>query len=683
MSKHEKNDDRKTIDNLRVKNLKVKNGCVQSLKASDINAKNIDTLSLKTQDFTSFNGEITNLKIKNLNGKDVNCQNNFINFSTNIDTVFPPINTESYNPIVWEGLIDEALFTLNDVLIPDVACGRFRNKLIYDFYCLESKCLPETYSGCTGTGYFNVTGTINGNTLIIDEDIDLKKESLSVIGRGVKQNTVITEQTEPNIFRISVSQDLSLSKLLLVSNCPESICPHIPMTIYGTQTIPVARWNNVCHNSQLAYSIVYNLDIINRSIDLSTRVVAILVQIAWIDPLTQNLRVRQIDLSIRQFNPSLAAILGEQMSANILLPTELIQTISSGISTLYRDAAIQLVVFVEDGIELFTPPTPRNINIRQIVQNSSGNFSASYLPDGAKIIVITDSSNIINETDASLSGSENFTVPNGVNTVNITCYGGGGGGGRNGNLSYSGSSLFAIYPGGGGGSGCVSNGNLSVVPGTYTIKFNLGYGGKGGVRLSPNNLEAKNGEITSCRILDSIGNTLFSLQASGGNAGGFPTDRTFWNQSGDGGNGNAGGGGGGVNYQAGTNPRVGNAGAGNNCISGNNTVQDGQPGNSFTGGNGGFDNSGPGGRGGYVGPFDGISTNIRNCGGGGGGGGGFGGGDGGFGDGSITTAGPESTLNGFPGKPNSSAGGGGAGASLALGIKGGDGAGGYIVIKFL
>jgi hypothetical protein len=673
MSKHEKLSKDRQYE--KIKNLKVKNGCFQNLKTKDLNSTNAEILNSNVQNSNVQNLNVQNLNVQNINGKKINCNNFLINFSANIDTNFPPINNDNFNSIVWDGLINESIFTLNDILIPNLSCGRFRNYLINNFYCPQPNCLPNDYSGCIGTGYYQVNGEINGDILTIDTELN-EFNSYSVIGRKVKQNTIIKEKITANTYRVSISQNLSFRNLLIISNCPETDCQNVSMEIYGTYTIPIAKWDNVCHSSQVASSISYNLDVINRSINLSERAVAVLIQIAWIDPTTEILNIRQIDLSIKQFKPSLAAVLGENMSSNILLPTELIKSIDNLISNTYREAAIQLVVFIEDGIEVFTPPTPRDL--QQII----GNVSGAYSPNDNKYIVITSASNSISvENEFSLLGVENITVTENIKGLNITCYGGGGGGGRNGNLSYSGSSLVAIYPGGGGGSGCISNGIASIIPGTYRLNYSLGRGGKGGTRFF--NIDAKNGETTSCSLADNNNNIVFKLQAEGGNAGGFPTDRVFWNQSGDGGNGNSGGGGGGVNFQAGTNPRVGNAGAGNNCISGNNTSQDGQPGNSFTGGDGGFDNFGPGGKGGFVPAFDGTSSNIKNCGGGGGGGGGFGGGNGGFGDGSVIVEDSDSTLNGADAKPDSSSGGGGAGASLSTNIKGGEGGGGYIVIKFI
>jgi hypothetical protein len=656
MSKHEKCKDKKeTVDKLRVRELKVKNGCFQSLKASDINAKNINALSLNTTDFTTINADITNLNVKNINGKDINCNVSFTNFSANIipveyenNTPIQPVQPSGsengflFNPLVWDGLWNETLFTLNDVLIPNLACGRFRNKLIYDFYCVPN-CLPDDYSGCTGpigptgatgstgSGYVNIFGDITGDILtvnIVVSPINEIEIGFTVIGQGIKQNTVITEKLIDNQYRVSIAQNTDPNKkMLLISNCPQTDCSPVPMKIYGQYTIPPGIWDNSCFQTYIASSIVYNLDVINRSINLNTRAVSVLVQIGWIDPITETLRIRQIDLAIRQFTPSLAAFLGEQMAANILLPTELIQEVLTAMPAIFdtNQAAVQLVVYIEDGVEVFVPPIPNAISnaIPKVISkisdkaiptgNSSGNVSFAFTRgevQGEILLTINKPTPYI------------FEIPN--KTIWIRGYGGGGGGG-------SGS-----IPGGGGGGGSGGDGKIYAISDAKYISFNIGKGGQTDQDGGDTTFSASN-----ARSEIIIGDTVYKGGKSGKGI--------------NGGDGFFGGGGAG-----GDNNLPGNGGTG--AI----VLNNGFPGIGKNGGNGGA-NEGQGGAAG------------NGC--GGGGGGGRGGGNGGssgnvFGDRSAN--GSDGTMFG--------AGGGGGNSSLGFTNyfgKGGNGSDGFLLISII
>ena len=101
----------------------------------------------------------------------------------------------------------------------------------------------------------------------------------------------------------------------------------------------------------IATAIAYNLDVINRSSNSSQRVVSVLIQIGWIEPTSQTpdkFAYRQINLDIRQFNPSLSAVFGENMSNNILLSSNLLQQIITVMPPIINNnnAAIQFMVFI-------------------------------------------------------------------------------------------------------------------------------------------------------------------------------------------------------------------------------------------------------------------------------------------------------------------------------------------------
>ncbi len=184
-----------------------------------------------------------------------------------------------------------------------------------------------------------------------------------------------------------------------------------------------------------------------------------------------------------------------------------------------------------------------------------------------------------NQTVYNSPGSYTFTVPPGVNTITVECWGGGGGG----------STVSSSRRGGGGGGGAYARSMICVVPGaTYNVQ--VGTGGTG----------SSNGgnSVFGANIVVAAGGTGGANNGTTGGAGGSVTNSvgTVRYAGGNGANGGStysGGGGGGAGSSGdggnasnqiaglGTSLNGGDGGAGHN----NNA--DGYPGSDYGGGGGG------------------------------------------------------------------------------------------------
>lgn len=264
--------------------------------------------------------------------------------------------------------------------------------------------------------------------------------------------------------------------------------------------------------------------------------------------------------------------------------------------------------------------------------------------------------------------SNTWTVPSGVNDIEIfSCGGGGGGGGSGGNAGN-----LASYNGGGGGGGAGANiyqmNKITVVPGDL-LTITIGAGGSGGAAgtsgSSPVYYGSSGGLGGNTTIVGTgINLTFFGGAFGGGGAAGTAAnqgragdDSKVWQAVGGPGNpgsgSSGGGGGGGASYKNGGDVSTGLNGAGG---SGNSAGT----GNGFAGG-----------------PT--IWAPTASTGGvtRGGGGGGNALGQGGNGGNSLTIGGSASA--------NSGAGGGGGGGRLQLGngVAGGAGGSGYLKIYWI
>ena len=644
------------FNKLKANYLKAKRACIKDLCTSSIQTK-----TLKTKNLIA-----TNIQTVTINGKLPDCQSSLENFSSNIDEVqyvnglpIQPSNDGRFNQVVLDNLWQETLF-YQKVIQDDINCGRLRNRLIEN---LNGCTVCPPTSECNITGWAKVIGSITGDILTIQTVIEGSVELFQqVVAPGVLPETTIIS-VEGNQYRLNQAQNLPSTTIWLIPDCPVSTCPPVPLRIYGVETVPPGVWDSVCKTNQALSTLAYNLDVINRSTDLSTKVVTTLIQVGWVNS-ENNFVTRQINLSNRQFSPSLAAVFGEKYSETTLLPTSLIEEMIAAMPPIVaNNAAVQLVVYIEEGIQIFTPPTfntsQKSTNQQRVINDiaHNGNVSASYATSP------NDLSVTLTET------SQNpWPIPSGVSRFTITAVGGGGGGGRAVYLSV-GLSSEEIVAGGGGGSGRVTSstvdfGNTSTGP--LFIRFEIGQGGSSDTP----------GGATKIAIVNAAGNPLpgLSFESPGGNAGGAGFDGVTFNQAGGGGNGYYGGGGG-ATPSHGDNPGRNGPGGSGDAPQGDG--QDGQ-GNTLGGTGGPFTIVNEariyqGGQGGSYPPT--TETTIGSgAGGGGGGGGGKGGGNGG-GTGHIA---------GYDALPGSSSGGGGAaGAEIdALNLAaGGNGASGYVVFS--
>lgn len=199
-----------------------------------------------------------------------------------------------------------------------------------------------------------------------------------------------------------------------------------------------------------------------------------------------------------------------------------------------------------------------------------------------------------------------YTVPAGVTSITVECWGGGGGGG--GAKSSSGGDVA----GGGGGGGAYSTTTVSVTPG-QTITVAVGTAGSAG---NNNGTSGGNGGASSVTYNSSI-----VAQAAGGNGGGGGTSGA--KTGGAGGNSGTGtvhnGGSGGNGYIGGSFDFGGGGGgsAGTNTNGGNGTTSTGTPVVNPPGGTAGSVGGATGGNGYYGLGGSGSSGNAPGSGGGG------------------------------------------------------------------
>jgi hypothetical protein len=208
------------------------------------------------------------------------------------------------------------------------------------------------------------------------------------------------------------------------------------------------------------------------------------------------------------------------------------------------------------------------------------------------------------QTTATFTSSGSFTVPCGVTSISVECWGGGGAGGGGDNGSTPGGS-------GGGGGGYVSNTLVGLTPGTV-FAYTVGTGGNGGTGAGGNG-----------------GNSTFSTVIANGGTGGATNGGAF----------GTGGGGSGGTINTGGNGAAGagTVGGGGGSSAGTGVSANGLPGVSTNGGTApaGGGNGGDG----NVTNFDGLVGTAPGGGGGGGGqrsGGSESGGNGGGGQITIT-----------------------------------------------
>ena len=667
-----------TLDKLKVRDL-----CVKNLKVVDITTKTITGATGTFDNLVVNNATINNLNATTINGRDVNCDNSPFNFSGVITPVSyvngvpqQPANPGNFNQAVLDDLWNLNVLA-NAVTNLDADSGRLRNAILNNFYGCET-CPATNLSGCTGAtgpfgcsnqGYSVFTGSIAAGTLGATGTIltvtSVSNESLTDCPPAVRpiqvgqmvflqdtntsfpSSTIVSQLTgtpgSTGTYLISnnfndYSSVIPSQTMLALSNRMTNECVNVPLRIYGVETLSVGP-TGPCGN--IISAIAYNINIANKT--LNTRVAAVYVQVGW-QPLgttgPTSVNIQGLSIDTRQFDPSVLSF-GEQMNNNVLLPTNLIERIATlNVFSTTINAVVQLVVYIEDGLEVLIPDTTAAFS------SELGSSKISSREISSKDVSISQTNPLTSNYSASLVRSnvfdsnlqKTFSIPENATNVRFTLFGGGGGGGSgdpNGGA------------GGGGGNGFSTgeiNLNLAGI-GYTTILVLLGKGGES----DQDGFDSKLTFTGQSRTAD--------YRAPGGKAGGRGkySQEDDSNQGGNGGDGYFGGGGG-----AGLNKGFG----GNGFMSG---CPDGRPGQEIVGGDGGSINCSDGGKGGSG------YTDYPNYAQGGGGGGGPGGGPGG-GNGILDP----NFSDERNARPGSAAGGGGGGGHLGgfganNGGRGGDG----------
>ena len=260
-----------------------------------------------------------------------------------------------------------------------------------------------------------------------------------------------------------------------------------------------------------------------------------------------------------------------------------------------------------------------------------------------------DSRVVVSFTD---TGSNSWTAPVGVSSIEYLVVAGGGGGGAGGGSSYT---------GGGGGAGGYKTGTVSVSAGT-TYTMAVGVGGTASTYATDDGTNGGDSSIS--------GSGLSTITATGGGRGSTITGSPA------GSGGQVGGSGGGGGYSAGG---AGTAGQGYAGGAGDTSYPPGSGG----GGGGatavGGDSNGSAGAGGAGIESSVTGSSVTYAGGGGGGEGTGGGGAGAGGAGGGGTGGNKNTTNAVAGTVNTGGGGGGGGRANV----GKNGGSGIIVINYV
>jgi len=322
------------IENLLSKQVEIENLLAKQVQIDHLLAKEIETELL----LANVAG-VEDLFVDSLNGKPLSCNQTFNNINTDFVRIInneKPENPGFFNQEVWDKLWDKTLeqrFELEE----RIKCGRLQERYIQ----ITNGCPPV----CPPNGLENCFPTCE----------------------------------EPGICV-----------------CPEEIgdCPNVPNDIWGIRTLMPYN-DKLCGQSvtdtirQILSSVAYNLDVINVTGDLTTRVVTILVQVGYLDPNQEGddkFVYRQIDFGNRQFGPTYDTLYGEKYTGSVLLPSALIRNMINLMPYQFNSAAVQMVVFKEDGVDIDVQNSGLSNIARQIGQNqdAGGSIDAQLLEEWAE-----------------------------------------------------------------------------------------------------------------------------------------------------------------------------------------------------------------------------------------------------------------------------------------------------------
>jgi hypothetical protein len=390
----------------KIKNLKVKNGVIQDIKACTINTKTINGSTGTFSYLSADNLLANNLNVQTLNGVDFNCLKTITNISGIITPVvyINGVPQQPNNPGDFNQEVLDELWNLNKLAVSvtnlDAAYGRLRSLILNNFYgCPICPSLNETNCNCPIPSYAVFIGSITGNILNVTSLLDTSYTSCPpsigniqvgqrIYGQTTKfLSSLIISQISGNTGGIGTytirnnfdnySQIVEPQTILSISDLGLEECGSVPLLIYGVETLSVGPLQ--CN--QILSAISYNINIANKT--LSSKLAAVYVQFGY-----QNgsgpVNIQGFSIDTKQFDNSIVSF-GEQMNNNILLPTELIGTIA----TLNRNssivnAVVQLVVYVEDGLEVFIPEivsaaASMNASVNFTASQNSSNYGVSFV----------------------------------------------------------------------------------------------------------------------------------------------------------------------------------------------------------------------------------------------------------------------------------------------------------------
>ena len=390
----------------KIKNLKVKEGVIQNLKACTINTKTIKGSTGIFSDLSAENLVVNNLNTQTLNGVDFNCLKSITNISGTITPIIyiNGVPQQPNNPGGFNQQVLDELWNLNKLAVSvtnlDAAYGRLRTLILNNFYgCQVCPSIDETNCNCPIPSYAVFIGSISGNTLTVTSLLDTTYTSCPPSIGNIRIGQRIYGQTTTFLSSVIVSQNagqtggigtytirnnfddysdiVESETMLSVSDIGLEECAAVPLRIYGLETLSVGPRD--CN--QILSAISYNINIANKT--LNSKLAAVYVQLGY-----QNgdgpVNIQGFSIDTKQFDNSIVSF-GEQMNNNILLPTELI----GSIATLNRNsssinAVVQLVVYVEDGLEVFIPEiisaaVSMDASVNFIANQNSSNYGASFV----------------------------------------------------------------------------------------------------------------------------------------------------------------------------------------------------------------------------------------------------------------------------------------------------------------
>ena len=360
----------------KIKHLKCKDICVTNLKA-----KNADIVIADIESAVIDNAEIKTLDTDKilLNGVDISCSIRQPAVSTS-SNVFIDIGVtgvtgpENVDPDVFVALVENAEKNRKELQcrIYDGRC--FINDYLQAEGCPESCPPPEAGSGPTACfTYF--TGSISGTTMNV---VSINSGDLQigqvVLGPGVLDETGILSQISGETgsvgtYEVTKSQNIPETQLKATQPAT-STCKLKPILLktFGAITTPIYN-RNFCISGATGDGKSQFFDNINTSIgfnlqctyllevakSINPRVVSVLVQIGFYDARTSSIIIDEIFIANRQFGPTLDTLYGENYANNISIPSNILSEAYVNSQDPVKQGAIQMVVFEEEGICIWSP----------------------------------------------------------------------------------------------------------------------------------------------------------------------------------------------------------------------------------------------------------------------------------------------------------------------------------------